>query len=241
MTSESLPNSEGKLPANLSNIVGQYESSTNYLTLSNTNPLARTQILVDELSNIDLDIILQFKLATQLANNFDLKHKKYLNLLMDEEELLSIPDIHPDTKTLIGIFMPLLNIYPYEYLDSDQIFDTLPHPIQDYRSHQTYIKIIYYIEALIQDQENIIFASLFDTDYVLGLLDFEYKKRLSGYDESKLQDIFYWAYTNMKSRRLYSEDIEAELKKYPIIYTTISISNYIPLFEKYIDASPKNI
>lgn len=232
--------SEEKLPSNLSNIVSQYENSANYLTLSNTNPLAKTQILADELSNVSLDLILQFKLATQLATIFEPKYQNYLIELTEDDHLEEIPVSRPDPQTLIGIFLPLLKVYPYEFLFSDDILTDLPHPIRiktAYDMYERYDSILRYIESEIINQEAVIKATLTDTNYIFSLMDPKYKYRLVDilkYTEPQIISFFNTAYYHMIHGNGLDEIFEHNAEKYQPIYTTVSISNYIPLFEKYI-------
>lgn len=91
-----------ELPSNLSNLVGQYQDEKTYISsVNSSNQLARNQIILDELANVDIQEIIQFKLATQLSKNYILKYVKSNKV---------------DLNTLNGIFNILLNHYSYEEL-----------------------------------------------------------------------------------------------------------------------------
>lgn len=102
-----LPENLSNLPAAIEDLVQQYQDEKTYLTsVNSSNPLARNQIILDELESIDLQMILQFKLSVQLAKNY---LKQYDNYIQRNNSKI-------DLNTLTGIFNILLNHYTYEQL-----------------------------------------------------------------------------------------------------------------------------
>lgn len=205
------------LPNSLNNLVQEYSSSSTYVqNLSNSNPVTRDQTIVNELSNIPLDPIIQFKLATQLANNSVQTgaYQKYIKWRSAQIHRTIVS--RPDPKTLTGIFFMLLNLYSYEALndlaedfiviqEGFVLLDDTVHSIADY---------LYY---LVDTQENIVKTVFIEnTDYVLSLLD----PKLPEIPEDII-GIFNAAYTEM-------------IQNEPNIYTTLPVNNYIEIFHKYV-------
>lgn len=90
------------LPSSLENLVLEYKDENTYKqNLNNSNPVIRDQTILDELANIGINEIINFKLARQLAINY-LEIADY--------------DINIDLSCLAGIFLSLLGTFSYEEL-----------------------------------------------------------------------------------------------------------------------------
>lgn len=71
-----VPPRSPKLPKNLNDIINDYKYKEN---IKGKNSLARNKLILEELENIDIDEIIQFKLARQLAINYVKINKKIKN------------------------------------------------------------------------------------------------------------------------------------------------------------------
>jgi hypothetical protein len=91
------------IPEDLQNIMNSYANEEKYVKqITNTNPKARDKIIKEELENIDLDEIIKFKLARQLAMNYIQKEQKKI-----------------DPSILTGFFLQYLNAFTYDQLLND--------------------------------------------------------------------------------------------------------------------------
>jgi hypothetical protein len=99
------------LPQDLNNLIESYTTEEKYKDdFINSNTKAKKDVLFNELKDIDMDLIINFKLAKQLAENYiQNSNKKMYNYL--------------NIQSLTGIFLPLLNTYKYEQLLNTEKLD----------------------------------------------------------------------------------------------------------------------
>lgn len=224
---EDLSNSVNNLPPTINNLVQEYKSATTYITnIQTKNKLLRDQTILEELSGVDLDDIIQFKLARQLAHNLITSngYKIYMISLVRRRNVTRIS--RPDPKILTGIFYDLLDLYSYEAL-SDIAEDQLVIP-EGFEMLETPVySIMDYIYEIILTRENIvrdIFNDPQERDYLVGLLD------------QKIQDEY-----NQVFKYNSEGKIDALVKAYHkmitenrSLYTTLPLVNYIELYSKYL-------
>lgn len=198
---------EQGLPPSLNNLVSEYQDEKTYRqNINTTNPLARSQILSDELAGIDLNDVIQFKLANQLADNYIDVNYKY-----DKSK--------PARSTVASIFLQMLNIYTY-----DDLLDPKKIIIHDEIEDIVFDNLYQYISRFINDQRALILDSLNDKEYILSKLSPRVVQKLKDSDVNP--DDYYSILTDAYDNMLNNKDVKF----------TISWEHYLPLFESYIEA-----
>lgn len=97
----------------ITDIINSYESEEKYVeSIKNKNYITHTNLISNELENIEIDEIIQFKLARQLAINLKQKAKEKYEKNKGYTPIV----LEADIKCITGIFLSLLNVYRYEEL-----------------------------------------------------------------------------------------------------------------------------
>jgi hypothetical protein len=203
------------LPKELSNIIDTYEDEEKYKeSIKNMNPKIRNKLILDELENIDLDEIIQFKLARQLANNYiESYNKKY------KKQKLNV-----DIKSLTGIFLSLLEIYSYEELLNPTKIKNLKD--DDYENLIIWSSLDDYINNLIFNIKILAEPNYYDED---SIFKFFHETTFK-----KFEDIHRKYSPHMEPSEVLRDAYEQILKQNPNIKKTTSWKKNIPLYEKYV-------
>lgn len=199
------------LPNNLNNIIDNYRSSRNYIqNLSQINPLLKTQVLAEEIKNIDTNWIIQFKLATQLSSHLIQTNAWKIYKLRSNTFINS----KPDPKFLIGVFFDFLDLYTYEQII--EMIDQLISIKNVVFGTADFYNFTRHLEYSISSRELSIIAILRDEKHISDILSFKID------DKTILEN----SYNNM----IRTEDS---------VYTTIPLINYIDLFKHYLKLEVK--